>query len=942
MLLRKVYVLFLSFFMLSPVFADQMIQNDYFQISTSLNGITSLKRTNGKFDTEFIFPEKTLGEVIIRYRLDESDFRAVNTIDPVSSNRIAFQLDKIKNKIQIARILENNINLTQKFELQNEKLIWQLEFENITEKQIEIGDIALPVIMNTKYQWDPNYTFTKTVFKHHFISGHGSFVYWMPVAGTGDFLVMTPDDNTKLEFYTETHTDYAWGKGQFVAYIHSAVTGEDTKGSWRQPHTSVTLQPGQKIKYGFCFEWAKSFEDVRRVLYENNAFDVQVVPGMVIPSDLFAQFSLHTKNKIDDVQPEFPSQTVVTYLGEKRKDVHVYKVVFRKLGENKITVRYDSGKYTLLEFFVTEPLETIIKKRAAFIVNNQQHRDKSKWYNGLFSLWDTRMPEGKNKLGPDNRAGQHPYAVSGSDDPSNCKCLYVSEKNVVYPDRNEIEALEYFLENFVWGKHQRTDREEPYPYGIYGVDNWYANRFTDRDPMDKQISRPGGPSQCKMWRTFDYTTYFALYYNMYRIAKYYPDMVTYLDAAGYLERAFGTAKAFFEVPANIRMEGGWSFTGWVYWQYMIGNFHEKYLLGIIEALEETGQQKKADYLRGEWEKKVKYFLYDDPYPYTSEMPVDSTAYESSYAIAKYALLNELKPDEKLWYNRNLDKWYSHPKIKPDVAKEFMERQLLANLACRGWLETSYYHLGSDFRALGSSGYCLSYMSQMGGWAILDYGLYFADKPTDYIELGYASLLSSWALMNTGTRQSNYGFWYPGKKHDGCVGWAFMPQKTGSEWNPACQNIPRGPWPVDGEIDHGLTAGVEAACTVVTDDPIFGLFAYGGVVTENNSEFSIIPKDGVRQRLHLIINDRKVNLLLERDGFAKEKSVIIKKSFERISFNLENRFRKSHRTVLLLSGIKGNINVEGIDSEIEKEKNDFVKIILNVGRLEEYKINISVR
>ena len=47
-----------------------------------------------------------------------------------------------------------------------------------------------------------------------------------------------------------------------------------------------------------------------------------------------------------------------------------------------------------LEWFVTEPLETLIKKRAAFIVRNQQHRDPDKWYDGLFSLWDRRRPEG--------------------------------------------------------------------------------------------------------------------------------------------------------------------------------------------------------------------------------------------------------------------------------------------------------------------------------------------------------------------------------------------------------------------------------------------------------------------------------------------------------------------------------------------------------------------
>lgn len=34
--------------------------------------------------------------------------------------------------------------------------------------------------------------------------------------------------------------------------------------------------------------------------------------------------------------------------------------------------------------------------------------------------------------------------------------------------------LEYFVEHFVWGKHQRTDEETPYPYGIDGSESTYA------------------------------------------------------------------------------------------------------------------------------------------------------------------------------------------------------------------------------------------------------------------------------------------------------------------------------------------------------------------------------------------------------------------------------------------------------------------------------------
>jgi len=68
-----------------------------------------------------------------------------------------------------------------------------------------------------------------------------------------------------------------------------------------------------------------------------------------------------------------------------------------------------------------------------------------------------------------------------------------------------------------------------------------------------------------MWRTFDYTTYFALCFNMYRIARQNLQMVRRIDAQGHLERPYGTARTFFDVPSHNRMEGGWSFTGWAYW-----------------------------------------------------------------------------------------------------------------------------------------------------------------------------------------------------------------------------------------------------------------------------------------------------------------------------------------------------------------------------------------
>lgn len=840
--------------------------------------ITSLRCAEDTNRVEFIRPSHALGAVVLRVREPGAPWREI-------------------------RQSTQGVELGSTFRPSADALRWEITVTNRGPEPLEIGDLALPLPLNTDFVWDHEETFVRRVFRHAFIAGHGSFLYWLPVKGGGWFLMMMPEGDTSLEYFTADGMDYAFGRERFSVFVHSKAAAEsEPRGTWRQPHTGRTLARGEAIRYAFRLHWADSYDAVRAVLRANGGVDVHVAPGMAIPRDLEARVALETRHTIDKIEPEFSAETSVDVLGGHGAGPQLYRVRFQRLGENRLTIHYGHGRTMPLEFFVTEPLETLMRKRAAFIVRNQQHRDPSKWYDGLYSLWDRRQPPGRNLLGPDHLAGQHPYAVSGSDDPSNGKCLLVAEKNVAYPDAAEIASLEYFVQRFVWGKHQRTDAETPYPYGIYGSDSWKQNRFTDRDPLGRGISRPGGPSACRMWRTFDYTTYFALYFDLYRIAKQRPDLVKECSAAEYLERAYGTARAYFEVPANIRMEGGWSFTGWVYWQYTVGNFHEKYLLPLIAALEAEGQQAKANSLRHEWEKKVKYFIYDSAWPFASEMPIDSTAYESTYAAAQYALAVPLRPETNLWHDRNLNRWFAHPVIDPKRHEAFLLRQHLANLACRGVLEANYWSLGSDFRGCGSSSYTLSYMSQMGGWAVLDYALRHDPNPAANLRLGYASMLSTWALMNSGDAASGFGFWTPGPLHDGAMSWGFQPRKVGTEWNPAARDLPRGAWPVCGEADHGLVAGIEAACTVLYDDPIFGVLAYGGEAREKPGTVEVIPRDGVRQRFHALLGERRAHLSLDRDGFAHDQPILVSRELNRFSFVLENRAPERHETALVVEGL----------------------------------------
>src|SRR5437016_10643789 len=113
---------------------------------------------------------------------------------------------------------------------------------------------------------------------------------------------MVPQNNTALEYFDQIPNQ------PFTAYIHSSASQAEMaaqKGNWRLPGTKQILapkgQPGDSATCQFKFSWAADYNGVRDTLYASSGFDVNVVPGMTIPTDLTAMFSLRTRNRITAV-----------------------------------------------------------------------------------------------------------------------------------------------------------------------------------------------------------------------------------------------------------------------------------------------------------------------------------------------------------------------------------------------------------------------------------------------------------------------------------------------------------------------------------------------------------------------------------------------------------------------------------------------------------------
>jgi hypothetical protein len=113
---------------------------------------------------------------------------------------------------------------------------------------------------------------------------------------------------------------------------------------------------------------------------------------------------------------------------------------------------------------------------------------------------------------------------------------------------------------------------------------------------------------------------------------------------------------------------------------------------------------------------------------------------------------------------------------------------------------------------------------------------------------------------------------------------------------------RGSWWYSGEIDLGYGGALRSAATIVVDDPIFGLFAYGGDLSRQKNLTQVIPKDGLRARFHIVRGTQRVHLLLVRDGFAKDKAVSFDDELRTIQFTLENRASANHETVIRAAGL----------------------------------------
>ncbi len=861
--------------------------------------LCSVRHTNDSLDTEYADEKNGFGAVYPAYR------DAGGVLHEFCANECpdALQTVPVRSENGLSCTFEasdGKLGVVSAYSLKDGVLKAAVTVKNRSEEELVLTDLGFLFGCHTDFGWGKDAS--PNVIGHNYIGGHGSHTSWYRVDGNGYCLILAPDGDTAFTFYDnspwidrEAHKkegEEGPSRGITMLYPFAAVRGERASGKGaklRIPQKELILPPGMEAAWHFRYFWADSIETIGSALTGNNLAHVLSIPGYTVPVDREVRLCVETacpgvRAELSAKAGEVLSSEYLPPAGEGGVQAAartLFTLRFEAFGEQTVTLYWDGGKrYTQLYYFVTEPVETLWKKRAAFIASKQE-KDPEKWYRGLFCEWNN---ETGVRLSPDNYdkiGGWRIYEVS-CDDPGLSKPAFISSKQVLDPVQEEVSAIDDYIEYFVWGGLQQTT-EEPYPYGIYGIPDWKKLR----DSED-----PGVRGRLHIWRIYDYSHIALTYYNMYRVGMDYPGIKTRLAPLEYLERAYGTACAMFTIPVEL---DDWN-------AVKTGLYNERVIPWIVDALRENGKSFEAEKLNTFWMRKVHFFATECKDVFGSEYPFDTTGFESTFYLAEDALKAASYEADESPFNREIP-W--------GKAVGFMEKQHRCNLACRGFLEPAYFWYGSDYRG-NNTHYLLSYMSQMGGCSILEHALYYEKDPWEMLRLGYGSLLSSYALMNTGNAESNYGYWFPGREHDGAAGGGFESLYETETW----LNQPNhgGSWYYSCEIDLGFCGGIRGACSILAEDPVFGWILYGGVLREESGAFMIRSEDGARRKFHMLSGNKRFHAQLDRGHFGKEISAKVLKDGSGITLFLEREPEGLSRKLKLESLNMGTYRVEGYEAD----------------------------
>ena len=516
------------------------------------------------------------------------------------------------------------LKVIRKWENNNGNLQLTFEIINNSNNAIEIGGLGIPLPFNNNMDWKSlDEAHAKNVFFDPYIGKDAGYMQVNRLHGNGPSLLVLPSENAGFEAYNPLNTDPTPRSITFEGFhewlIHSKAYAETewkNVNPWNTPSTS-TLKPGESKNFSLKFVLAPSIKEIENTLLANNRPVAIAAPGYVVPMDNPSKLFLKHNKKIKNIAV-FPKDALTVKTLKKTKDNwNQYEISGNTWGRARLQITYEDGIEQTIQYKVIKPEQQVVNDLGNFLTNEQWFEEPNDPFKRSPSVITYDIEERK-PVTQEQRA----WYAGLSDEAGAASWLAAMMKQVLVPNKVEIEKLKRFVNETMYGRIQHKDGKNKYgvvkslfyyepdslPKGTYSEDiNWKTWSAWPKKEADN------------LGRSYNYPHVAAAHWVMYRLARNYNNLVSEEPWEEYLDRAFHTAIAMVEKAPH-------------YAQF--GQMEGSIFLLILNDLRREGLMDSANKLEAEMRKRAEHWKTLN-YPFGSEMPWDSTGQEEVYLWSKF-------------------------------------------------------------------------------------------------------------------------------------------------------------------------------------------------------------------------------------------------------------------------------------------------------------------
>ena len=838
------------------------LANGTFDVEVGENGeISSLELVGDAFPTNYVLnagnapgqdtsDHEWVGELMFSYRFGTGAFQTALTQSSADARQV--QSDATSVTVTYANSASDNgiknFQVGERYALVDDYLSWEITLTNTSSQTLELGDVGLPLPFNEYWAQTNDVIYeTRTVY-HSFTGQDSSYITVQRPSGVGPFLLMTPDSSTSAGF----------------EYMDNWIASEHPGSAWAAKGGTPAWSNGLDVFYIH----SNAIKKTNRGYLPNTSL---MLAAGASQTYAFKFFKVATQ---DDVKSRLYQEglldvTVVPGMMfssdmTAKIDLHSAQKI------NSLTAQFPSES-VITPLAVAPGDHDIYELRLSHLGQNDvtvsygagksttlqfyvlEPIDAAFTRHATFMVKNTVAATGGLAHVFDDwmmDAKSVRGAVGGGgwgDDWGWTKAEFLAEKDAQTPVAGEIATLDGYLDA-VW-----QNAIDP---NTFVVQDWWCPAGTSAF----------NPNDCFYNRPYAYPHAFNTYFSMYKIASLYPNLATFHNSPDtYLMRAYGILHSLYSggppPPMSPATISGTGYMG------------EQTLPDIMRALAEAGHSSESAFVKTTIDGLHAAFS-GNPYPYGSEYKYDNTGEEAVYMAAK-----------------------------EDGDTAILSKVNAKTRACRGH-EPVWYYYADPVTLNGENWWQFQYTASLAGYCMDDFLRHQSTTPELDERLSYAAKIANVGAINSGQID-------PDPANLGTVAWTYQAMKGNTyvnSFDPAGSTLHNGWRQMAGEADLGLFGALRILSTDVAVDPVFGLYAYGGDVSEAGGCYSITPRDGVFKRLNLITE--KFHLELSRDRYS---GATVSKARDYVGFTLQNQTGDAHTTNLTLEGLAPgtySVNVDG--------------------------------